>query len=125
MTSVLFGDFTQCTELLCQVKSQKNADLAVALLCPLVFHLYLPLTFFTIGALLLVHLIPLAFCSISFDYCNVCSFQYLDLAPLISCMFSTSALHLIQSHSFISFFSVPFIPFPFHCVLLIFPLLFL
>jgi hypothetical protein len=60
----------------------------------------------------------LAFFTVSFDYCHAYSFQCLDLVPLISCMFSLSALHLIQSNAFISLFSVSFITFPFYCVFL-------
>jgi hypothetical protein len=63
MKSALFWDITQSTELLCHVKSQKSADLAVAFLCLFAFHLYLLLTFLTIGALLLVHLMSLSFLS--------------------------------------------------------------
>jgi hypothetical protein len=40
MKSALFWDFAQCTELLCHVKPQKSADLALAFLCPLAFLLY-------------------------------------------------------------------------------------
>ena len=92
-----------CTELLCHVKSKKSADLAVAFLCLFALHLYLLFNFFDQWCLTSGASDP-AFLSVCFEYCHVCSFQFLDLVPLISYMFSSSALHLIQSNSFISLF---------------------
>ena len=123
LKSALFWDSIKCTELLCHVKSQKSADLAVAFLHPFAFHIHLPLTFLTIGALLLVHLISLSSPSALTTVMYVASNTWI-WSLFISCMFSSTALHLIQSNSFISLFLCLFIPFPFYCVFLTFPLAF-